>query len=437
MIIDDRHYDFIIIGSGAAGGTMARSLASGGHAVLLLERGQQMPLADQNVADVDLFRKDRYHPKEQWFGTDGDPFSPQTIYALGGNTKIWGGVLERLREQEWAGLALQAGQAPGWGLSQGDFEPWYDQAERLYRVHGQRGIDPTEPAAARPYDFAPRPVEPFFEELRLAFGRQGVRPYPLPLSWSELAADPSGDAELFGVDLACASTSFVVRSGAEVRRLHVNPSGTEVRGVEAQIDGQLWLFAADQVVLAAGAGCLDIWPPLARQLGISWAGVLALETNPGNNPWLRQVAKGRLVLNQQEQRLGLEDQAGWLAEERWIVDASAAPWGPKGVLVGQISLVRPLDGTRQAPDPVRMEQRLRQGLQGWDPQLAALVGTYRQIPVAFGLQGRALVGPVPGALGLWTFTGFRSPFSTAPLLAAQLAQSLATKLTNQTQPNIS
>ena len=253
MIIDDRHYDFIIIGSGAAGGTMASSLASGGHAVLLLERGQQMPLADQNVADVDLFRKDRYHPKEQWFGTDGDPFSPQTIYALGGNTKIWGGVLERLRDQEWAGLALQAGQAPGWGLSQGDFEPWYDQAESLYRVHGQRGIDPTEPAAARPYDFAPRTVEPFFEELRLAFGRQGVRPYPLPLSWSESAADPSGDAELFGVDLACASTSFVVRSGAEVRRLHVNPSGTEVRGVEALVDGQSWIFMGHQVVLAAGA----------------------------------------------------------------------------------------------------------------------------------------------------------------------------------------
>ena len=198
------------------------------------------------------------------------------------------------------------------------------------------------------------------------------------------------------------------------------------------------ILEARQVVLAAGAGCLDLWPPLVRQLGISWAGVLALATNPGNNPWLGQVAKGRLVLNQQEQRLGLEDQAGWLAEERWIVDASAAPWGPKGVLVGQISLVRPLEGTRQAPDPAKMEQRLRQGLQGWDPQLAALVGTYRQIPVAFGLQGRALVGPVPGAPGLWTFTGFRSPFSTAPLHAAQLAQSLAATLSNRAAwPNMS
>jgi glycine/D-amino acid oxidase-like deaminating enzyme len=196
------------------------------------------------------------------------------------------------------------------------------------------------------------------------------------------------------------------------------------------------ILEARQVVLAAGAGCLDLWPPLTRQLGISWAGVLALETNPGSNPWLRQVAKGRLVLNQQEQRLGLEDQAGWLAEERWIVDASAAPWGPKGVLLGQISLVRPLDGTRQAPDPAKMEERLRQGLQGWDPQLAALAGTYRQIPVAFGLQGRALVGPVPGAPGLWTFTGFRSPFSTAPLRAIQLAQSLAANLTNRIKPSI-
>jgi glycine/D-amino acid oxidase-like deaminating enzyme len=196
------------------------------------------------------------------------------------------------------------------------------------------------------------------------------------------------------------------------------------------------ILEARQVVLAAGAGCLELWPPLARQLGISWAGVLALETNPGNNPWLGQVAKGRLVLNQQEQRLGLEDQAAWLAEERWIVDASAAPWGPRGVLVGQISLVRPLDGPRQAPDPSRMEKRLRQGLMGWDPQLAALVGAYRQIPVAFGLQGRALVGPVPGAPGLWAFTGFRSPFSTAPPQAARLAQSLAATLTNQGSANM-
>ena len=253
MIIDDSHYDVIIIGSGAAGGTMAGQLAGKGHSVLLLERGGVMPLVDQNVADVDLFRKDRYHPNEQWFGTDGDPFSPQTIYAFGGNTKIWGGVLERMRESEFAGLVLQERRAPAWGLSYQDLEPWYAQAEALYRVHGRRGVDPTEPSRRSDFSHPPREVEPFLRELRLGLERHGVHPYDLPQSWSESPIDPTGDAELFGVDLARASATVTLRGGVQVLRLHVNPAGTEVKGVEASIDGQLWLFSGDQVVLAAGA----------------------------------------------------------------------------------------------------------------------------------------------------------------------------------------
>ena len=253
MIIDDTHYDVIVIGSGGAGGTLAGQLSRSGKRVLVLERGGTMPLADQNVADVDLFRKDRYHPGEQWFGTDGDPFSPQTIYAIGGNTKIWGGVLERMREKEFAGLQLQQGTAPSWELTYDTFAPYYDRAEQLYRVHGKQGVDPSEPPRGSDFPFQPKPIEPFMQELRLSLERQGVHPYLLPQSWSESALDPTGDAELFGVDPARAQASVQVRERARVRRLHVNPSGTEVRGVEADIDGQCWLFTAHVVVLAAGA----------------------------------------------------------------------------------------------------------------------------------------------------------------------------------------
>lgn len=35
----DKHYDLIIIGSGAGGGTLARHLASSGKSILILERG--------------------------------------------------------------------------------------------------------------------------------------------------------------------------------------------------------------------------------------------------------------------------------------------------------------------------------------------------------------------------------------------------------------
>ena len=186
MIFDDNHYDVIVIGGGAGGGTLAGALSRKGKNVLVLERGGAMALEDQNVADVDLFRKDRYHPKsERWFGPDGDPFAPQTSYARGGNTKIWGAVLERMREQDFSEVSLQQGMSPAWPFDYAHLAPYYDQAETLYRVHGQAHVDPTEPARSKDFDHAPRPVVPFLEQLReglrgAARARVAVRPQERP-----------------------------------------------------------------------------------------------------------------------------------------------------------------------------------------------------------------------------------------------------------------
>jgi len=372
----------VVVGAGLTGGLIALALARLGLTVIQLAPPSQEP--------------DASAPGTSATGTSATGLSYGSL-SLGTSGRAWRNLERFHGPLGWTACGLKLHDR-GW-------------LGRLLTLPASRVDGPTLMAAF------PR-----------ALAAAGVQQRPALVQGLEAGA--AGGWRLWLLDLAQTNK----RQGAQGEPQGVAPLGVPSLAVPSLGAS---ILEARQVVLAAGAGCLDLWPPLVRQLGISWAGVLALETNPGNNPWLRQVAKGRLVLNQQEQRLGLEDQAGWLAEERWIVDASAAPWGPKGVLVGQISLVRPLDGTRQAPDPVRMEQRLRQGLQGWDPQLAALVGNYRQIPVAFGLKGRALVGPVPGAPGLWTFTGFRSPFSTAPLRAAQLAQSLAANLTNRAQPNIS
>jgi choline dehydrogenase-like flavoprotein len=258
MIIDDTLYDVVVIGSGAAGGTLAAELAEAGRRVLVLERGHRLPLLEQNVADIDLFRTQRYHPEQPWFGSDGDPFNPQMVYARGGNTKIWAAVLERLREAEFEGVAMQEGRSPDWQLRYGDLAPWYEMAESLYRVHGVAGEDPTAPPRTGAYPHAPRPAEPALEELRADLLRQSVHPYSLPLSWSESADDPTGDAELFGVDRALAPVNHgaipaVLRCGAVVEALHVDASGREVKGVEARIGDARWLFQGQQVVLAAGA----------------------------------------------------------------------------------------------------------------------------------------------------------------------------------------
>ncbi|MEA5424162.1 FAD-dependent oxidoreductase [Synechococcus sp. CCY9202] len=194
--------------------------------------------------------------------------------------------------------------------------------------------------------------------------------------------------------------------------------------LEAQAD-----LEADQVVLAAGAGCLALWPALGQRLRLSWAGVLALETMPAGRPpagsrWLEQGRRGRLVQPRHWRRRGLEQQAATLQQEAWIVDAGLAPWG-QGVLVGQISLVRPLARQAEPPDPAWMEERLRQGLSQLERSLGSLAGPYRQVPVTFCDDGIPLAGPIDAARGLWAFTGFSGAFAQVPVLAPRLAQAMA------------
>ena len=250
LIIDDQQQDVIVIGAGAAGAALAAELVGAGRQVLLLERGAPLPPAGPNENGIALFRGLRPQLQDSWFGPDGDPFQPQTIYAPGGNTKIWGGVLERMREAEFEGLPMQEGRSLDWQLRYGDLAPWYDKAERLFRVHGRSGLDPTEPRRDGPYPFEPRPIAPFLEKLGEGLARQGLHPYPLPLSGSE---DPGGDAEVCGLVPALATGRLRLLNGARVRSIAVAPDGRRVQGVEAEIGGQRWLFRAQQVVLAAGA----------------------------------------------------------------------------------------------------------------------------------------------------------------------------------------
>ena len=253
MIIDDQHYDEIIVGTGAGGGTLANRLAPTGKKILILERGDFMPLEEQNRANVDVFKKERYRSSERWYDQDGENFSPQTNYAVGGNTKIYSAALVRMREKDFEAVEHQEGVSPEWGLKYQDFEPYYTEAEKLYMVHGKTGNDPSEPDHSEDYPFPAVEHEPEFQTIVEAIAKQGLHPTSLPLSLTREEDDPTGDSEVFGIVPALKHDNVTLKTSAKVVCLITNSSGEAVRAVEAEINGQSYLFFGDIIVLACGA----------------------------------------------------------------------------------------------------------------------------------------------------------------------------------------
>jgi choline dehydrogenase-like flavoprotein len=174
------HFDVIIIGSGAGGGTLAYRLAPSGKRILLLERGGYEPREKDNWSSRAVFLDGKYNAHDTWYDKDGRPFQPGIHYNVGGNTKFYGAALLRLRGQDFGELRHHGGVSPAWPLSYADFEPYYTQAEHLYYVHGERGVDPTEPPASAPYAYPAVSHEPRIQELHDDWRKKGYHPFPLP-----------------------------------------------------------------------------------------------------------------------------------------------------------------------------------------------------------------------------------------------------------------
>jgi choline dehydrogenase-like flavoprotein len=146
----DNHYDLIVIGSGPGGASLAQRVAATGKRILLLERGDYLPRSPANWDSQVVFVDGAYQAKETWYGADGSRFHPGLHYYVGGNSKVYGAALLRLRERDFGEIVHADGVSPAWPLKYDVFEPYYAQAERLFHVHGQRGEDPTEPPSSGP-----------------------------------------------------------------------------------------------------------------------------------------------------------------------------------------------------------------------------------------------------------------------------------------------
>ena len=263
------NYDLIIIGSGAGGGTMAHALAPSGRRMLVLERGGFVPREPENWNPEAVWKHLRYRATERWSDASGESFLPYTHYGVGGNTKFWGSVLYRLRREDFEEMEHVDGISPAWPIDYDTLAPYYDCAERLYHVHGERGVDPTEPPRG-PFPYAPIPHSPAIEDIVDGLRQQGLHPSPLPLGLIRpgdengcrlcntcnsfpCRIDAKSDAEVCGIQPAVAHPNVELWTNAFARRLLTDPSGKQVEAVEVERNGELIRVGASQFVISCGA----------------------------------------------------------------------------------------------------------------------------------------------------------------------------------------
>ncbi len=267
------HYDVIIIGTGAGGGTLARHLAPSGKRILLLERGGWLPREPQNISAEEVFVNNRYVSADTWRYPGGEEFQPQIHYCVGGATKLYGAALYRLRKEDFGELRHHDGISPAWPIGYEELEPYYTRAEQRYQVHGARGEDPTEPPASGPYPFPAVSHEPRIQRLSDDLAALGLHPFHapcgvllnesnMPYSTCMRCGNCDGfpcvvhakcDADVLGVRPALEHENVELLINAEALRLNTDAAGTSVTGVVINHAGSRETLTADFVVVCCGA----------------------------------------------------------------------------------------------------------------------------------------------------------------------------------------
>jgi choline dehydrogenase-like flavoprotein len=269
---NENHYDVIIIGSGAGGGTLAYALAPTGKRILLLERGDFVPREKDNWDSKAVVQMSKYNTKETWKDKEGKELHPHTNYYVGGNTKFYGAALFRMRQEDFGEVRHHGGISPAWPISYDDMEPYYTKAEHLYQVRGNRGEDPTEPYASAPYLYPAVSHEPRIQRLHEDLVKLGHKPFHVPLGvrldegnhkslcirCSTCDGFPclvkaKSDAHTICVEPALEYPNVTLLTNAYVSRLETNESGREISKVQVERNGTTESYSANIVALSAGA----------------------------------------------------------------------------------------------------------------------------------------------------------------------------------------
>jgi choline dehydrogenase-like flavoprotein len=273
--------DFAIVGSGAAGGIIAKELSTAGFTVVVLEQGPRLTEKQFDHDEFATFMQGRWSnspaTQPQSFRTSPTAKAETGLAAIygrlvGGSNAHFTGNFWRMRPLDFNEASVLGG-VPGtaladWPITYEELEPYYTKAEWELGVSGEPG--PFDPPRSKPYPMPSLPIKSsgvLFDKGALALG---FHPQPTPMAINSRyyngrpACQHCGFCLFFMCEFRSKSSSFVtvlpvaedtgkceVRPDSYVARIETGSDG-RVTGV-AYFDAkkQLQLQRAKAVVVCA------------------------------------------------------------------------------------------------------------------------------------------------------------------------------------------
>ncbi len=294
--------DFVVVGSGAAGGIIAKELSQNGFRVVVLEQGPYLTEADFSHNEIKVLNEDLLtnHPKLQpntFRKTASDPAKVQRTIAYG---RLVGGTSVHFTANFWRFHEIdfversKIGPISGtgftdWPITYADLEPYYTKVEWEVGVSGLAGASPFDPPRSKPFPMPPLPTKGSGVLLEKAGRKLGWNPFPAPMAiLSQPRAGRSACVNCgfclgFGCEVGAKSSSLasMIRVAEKTGRCEIRPN-SYVHKIEVDANGR-----------ATGAVYFDA----QRNVHLQKAKAVVLSANGAETPRLLLLSANRQFPN--------------------------------------------------------------------------------------------------------------------------------------------
>ena len=219
--------DFVIIGSGAAGGVLARELSLAGFRVLVLEQGpylheddfqhNELKVIFQNALTNNWSRQPTtFRSSEQ----EKAKVQPALLYGrvVGGGSVHFTANYWRFHEIDFIERSKRGSVAGAdlvdWPIAYADLEPYYTKVEWEVGVSGLAGANPFDPPRSKPYPVPPLPIKSTGAIFEKAALKMGWHPFPAPIAIlsqnyrNRAGCVHCGYCEFFGCEMGAKSSTL-------------------------------------------------------------------------------------------------------------------------------------------------------------------------------------------------------------------------------------